>query len=361
MQRADFEFDLPPRLIAQAPAPQRSASRLLCLDGRAGTWRDARFTDLPLLLEPGDLLVFNDTRVVPARVFGAKPSGGRVEMLLERATGERSACVHLRASKPSRAGTQILLPGGESARVVGREDDLYRVEFSCEVLGFFERHGRMPLPPYITREPEAADSQRYQTVFAREPGAVAAPTAGLHFDAPLLQALAARGVHSAYVTLHVGAGTFAPVREQDLDAHHLHLERFRIPVETAAAITRARRAGRRVVAVGTTVVRTLESAALERAGIETSDDEIEPLSGETRLFIRPGFKFRVVDALVTNFHLPGSTLLMLCAAFAGREKLLAAYRHAVDAQYRFFSYGDAMFITPAPEAGRPERPGAPAA
>ena len=344
MQRADFEFDLPPHLIAQAPAPQRSASRLLCLDGATGAWHDRHFIDLPALLEPGDLLVFNDTRVVPARVFGAKPSGGRVEMLLERATGERSACVHLRASKPSRAGTQILLPGGASARVVGREDDLYRVEFSCEVLGFFERHGRMPLPPYITREPEAADSQRYQTVFAREPGAVAAPTAGLHFDAPLLQALTAHGVHSAFVTLHVGAGTFAPVREQDLDAHHLHLERFRIPVETAAAITRTRRAGRRVVAVGTTVVRTLESAALER------DGEIEPLSGETRLFIRPGFKFRVVDALVTNFHLPGSTLLMLCAAFAGRENLLAAYRHAVDAQYRFFSYGDAMFLTPSAAA-----------
>ncbi|MBS0613190.1 MAG: tRNA preQ1(34) S-adenosylmethionine ribosyltransferase-isomerase QueA [Proteobacteria bacterium] len=374
MQRADFEFDLPSHLIAQAPAPQRSASRLLCLDGVTGAWRDRHFSDLPVLLEPGDLLVFNDTRVVPARVFGAKPSGGRVEMLLERATGERSACVHLRASKPSRAGTQILLPGGESARVVGREDDLYRVEFSCEVLGFFERHGRMPLPPYITREPEAVDSERYQTVFAREPGAVAAPTAGLHFDAPLLRALAARGVHSAFVTLHVGAGTFAPVREQDLDAHHLHVERFRIPAETAAAIARARCAGRRVVAVGTTVVRTLESAALERVarrdagggepggrsdvvtpGVAAPDGEIEPLSGETRLFIRPGFKFRVVDALVTNFHLPGSTLLMLCAAFAGREKLLAAYRHAVDAQYRFFSYGDAMFITPAPEAGRPER------
>jgi len=416
MQRADFEFDLPSELIAQTPAPQRSASRLLCLDGKSGAWRDRRFTDLPMLLEPGDLLVFNDTRVVPARVFGAKPSGGRVEMLLERATGERGACVHLRASKPSRVGTQILLPGGESARVVGREDDLYLVEFSCGVLEFFERHGRMPLPPYITREPEAADSQRYQTVFAREPGAVAAPTAGLHFDAPLLQALAARGVQVAYVTLHVGAGTFAPVREQNLDAHHMHLERFWIPAETAAAIDRARRAARRVVAVGTTVVRTLESAALERAvrrdtaaepdhglggaerdadsasidaprvvaptanapgvatpgvatpgvaarvatpGISPPDDEIEPLSGETRLFIRPGFKFRVVDALVTNFHLPGSTLLMLCAAFAGREKLLAAYRHAVDAQYRFFSYGDAMFITSAPEAGRPDRAGAP--
>lgn len=347
MQRSDFEFDLPPRLIAQQPAAQRSASRLLCLDGAGGGWHDRRFSDLPGLLQPGDLLVFNDTRVIPARVFGSKESGGRVEMLLERRTGERSARVHLRASKPSRAGTRILLPGAESARVLGREEDLYEVEFSCDVLTFFERHGQMPLPPYITREPAAADRERYQTVFSRESGAVAAPTAGLHFDAPLLARLEARGVECAWVTLHVGAGTFAPVREQDLDAHRMHAERFTVPDTTVMAMDRARLRGSRVVAVGTTVVRTLESAAIESGG------QAGAMEGETRLFIRPGFRFRVVDALITNFHLPGSTLLMLCAAFAGREPLLAAYRHAVDAQYRFFSYGDAMYITPGPGSGRP--------
>lgn len=355
MQRSDFEFDLPPELIAQQPAAQRSASRLLCLDGLAGVLRDLRFVDLPALLEPGDLLIFNDTRVIPARVFGTKPSGGRVEMLLERATGARRARVQLRASKPSRAGTQILLPGGESAQVVGRVDDLYEADFSCDVRDFFERHGRMPLPPYIARDPEPADQDRYQTVFAREPGAVAAPTAGLHFDAPLLAALAARGVESAFVTLHVGAGTFSPVREQDLDAHRMHEEHFSVPGVTAMAIGRARLRGSKVVAVGTTVVRTLECAAIE------CDGQVVAMEGETRLFIRPGFRFRVVDGLITNFHLPGSTLLMLCAALAGRGPLLAAYRHAIDARYRFFSYGDAMFITPSSEAGRPvprDRPAA---
>ena len=348
MHRADFEFELPPHLIAQTPASRRSASRLLCLDGSDGALRDRQFSDLPTLLRREDLLVFNDTRVVPARAFGTKLSGGRVEVLLERIAGPRTAWVQLRASKALKTGAQILLPGEERARMLGREEDLFLLEFSCEPLGFFERHGRLPLPPYIEREVAPADHERYQTIFAREPGAVAAPTAGLHFDAASFEALAARGVNTAFVTLHVGAGTFAPVREQDLDAHRMHREYCRVPAGTCEAIESTRRGGGRVIAVGTTVVRTLESAALNQAG--AAGGPLRPFEGDTRLFIRPGFRFRMVDALLTNFHLPGSTLLMLCAAFVGREALLGAYRHAIDAQYRFFSYGDAMFLTPQPQA-----------
>jgi S-adenosylmethionine:tRNA ribosyltransferase-isomerase len=345
MRRADFHFDLPPELIAAAPAAERSGSRLLALEAPAGTCRDLAFTDLPSLLSRGDLVVFNDTRVIPARVYGTKASGGRVELLLERAVDARRALVHARASKGLREGAVVALPGGHAARTVGREGDLYRLEFSCDVLPFFEQHGEMPLPPYIARPAAAADRERYQTVYAQHPGAVAAPTAGLHFDAPLLAALDAAGVRRAFVTLHVGAGTFQPLRVDDIDAHVMHAERVSVSAATCAAIAATRAAGRRVIAIGTTVVRSLEAAA--------AGGTLAPLQGETRMFIRPGYRFRVVDALLTNFHLPESTLLMLCSAFVGREVLLAAYAHAVRARYRFFSYGDAMFLTPDPASLAP--------
>jgi S-adenosylmethionine:tRNA ribosyltransferase-isomerase len=345
MRREDFHFELPLELIAQRPAEQRSASRLLALDGAGGGYRDLEFRDLPQLLAPGDLLVFNDTRVIPARVFGRKASGGRIELLLERVEGRDSALVHARSSKPLRPGGEIALPGGHSARLLAREGDLLRLGFSCDVLGFFEAHGAMPLPPYIEREPETADRDRYQTIYARTPGAVAAPTAGLHFDAQVFAALEQRGIERAFVTLHVGAGTFQPLRVDDIDAHVMHPETVTVPASACAAIHAARAAGRRVVAVGTTVVRSLEAAAA--AG------RLAPFEGETRIFIKPGHRFAAVDAIVTNFHLPESTLLMLCSAFVGREQLLAAYRHAIAARYRFFSYGDAMFLTPAGHALQP--------
>jgi S-adenosylmethionine:tRNA ribosyltransferase-isomerase len=345
MRRADFHFELPPELIAMAPPAVRTGGRLLALSAPAGTCRDLAFTDLPSLVAPGDLLVFNDTRVIPARVHGRKASGGRIELLLERAEGARRALVHARASKGLREGAVIALPGGYSARMLGREGDLYRLEFSGPVLPFFEAHGEMPLPPYIARAASPEDRERYQTVYARHPGAVAAPTAGLHFDAALLQALEAAGVRRAFVTLHVGAGTFQPLRVDDIDAHVMHAERVSVSAATCEAVAATRAAGRRVIAVGTTVVRSLEAAA--------AGGRLEPLQGETRLFIRPGYRFRVVDALLTNFHLPESTLLMLCAALVGREALLAAYAHAVRARYRFFSYGDAMFLTPDPASLAP--------
>jgi S-adenosylmethionine:tRNA ribosyltransferase-isomerase len=347
MRRADFHYELPDALIAQAPLADRSASRLLAVDGGAGTWRDLAFRNLPDLLEPGDLLVLNDTRVIPARAFGRKQSGGRVELLVERLVGERGAVGQLRASKSPVPGGRLEFEGGAVATVTGRsghDGDLYELAFDRPVLPWLEQVGRMPLPPYIRREADAGDLERYQTVFGRQPGAVAAPTAGLHFDAPLLAALAARGVQTATVTLHVGAGTFQPVRTEDPRAHRLHAERVEVGVAACSAVAAARARGGRVVAVGTTVVRSLETAA--------SGDALEPFSGETELFILPGYRFRVVDALVTNFHLPESSLLMLVCAFGGQDTLLAAYRHAVEARYRFFSYGDAMFIAPAPGARR---------
>jgi len=342
MRRLDFHFELPRELIAQQPPEQRSASRLLALDGASGTLRDLAFRDLPDLLRPDDLLVFNDTRVIPARVLGRKSTGGRVELLLERAVSARSALVHARGSKSLALGAEITLPGGQAARVRGREGDLVRLEFSCDVLEFFETCGDMPLPPYIARPTEAADRERYQTVYARVPGAVAAPTAGLHFDADMFAALKVRGIRHTFVTLHVGAGTFQPLRADDIDAHVMHAETVQVPAAACEAIEQTRAAGGRVVAVGTTVVRSLEAAAA--AG------RLLPFSGDTRIFIKPGYRFRVVDAIFTNFHLPESTLLMLCAAFVGRERLLAAYAHAIEARYRFFSYGDAMFMTPSDAA-----------
>jgi len=345
MRRADFHYDLPTELIAQAPAGERSASRLLACDGASGGLRDLGFRDLPGLLAPGDLLVFNDTRVLPARVHGRKPTGGGVEILLERVVAPRRILAQARSSKGFRPGVAVDLPGGERATAVGRDGDLYEFELSCDAVAFFETQGEMPLPPYIERAARPEDRERYQTVYAREPGAVAAPTAGLHFDDGMFRALESRGIASARLTLHVGAGTFQPVRAEDVRDHRMHPERVRVDAPVVEAVRAARTRGGRVVAVGTTVVRSLEAAAL--------GGSLAPFDGDTDIFILPGFRFRVVDALVTNFHLPESTLLMLVSAFAGRERVLAAYRHAIGLRYRFFSYGDAMFLTPSPAALAP--------
>jgi S-adenosylmethionine:tRNA ribosyltransferase-isomerase len=342
MRRADFHFDLPPELIAQAPLPERSASRLLCLDGATGALADRQFVDLPALLRSGDLLVFNDTRVVAARLFGTKSSGGRVEIFLERAVGERRAWVQMRASKAIRPELRVLTAGGE-VRVASRVDlpsgDLWEIETPCEVLAFFEAHGAVPLPPYISRQAGLDDRERYQSIFARTPGAVAAPTASLHFDPALIARIDALGTRRAEVTLHVGAGTFQPLRVEHLASHVMHAERYAVSQGLVDAVAACRARGGRVVAVGTTVARALESAAAQ--------GRLVAGSGDTRLFITPGYAFRVVDALITNFHLPESTLLMLVAAFAGRGNILNAYAHAVRERYRFFSYGDAMWVTPA--------------
>ncbi|MCC5858249.1 MAG: tRNA preQ1(34) S-adenosylmethionine ribosyltransferase-isomerase QueA [Ectothiorhodospiraceae bacterium] len=345
MRRSEFSFDLPPELIAHHPLPQRSGSRLLCLDGRDGAVIDRRFVELEMLLRPGDLLVMNDTRVIPARLFGHKETGGRVEILVERLRPEAQALVHLRANKTLKEGAWIALESGGRAQVLGREGDCFvlRFQVSGTVLAYLDRHGHMPLPPYIRREDGAEDRERYQTVIARTPGAVAAPTAGLHFDQPMLDRLQARGVSLATVTLHVGAGTFQPVRADDITGHRMHSEWLQVSPAVCEAVTAAGRRGGRVVAVGTTVVRALESAA--------RDGVLKPFAGETDIFIYPGYRFRVVDALITNFHLPESSLIMLVSAFAGHAHTMAAYRHAVRERYRFFSYGDAMFIAPpAPEA-----------
>lgn len=340
MKKSDFDFDLPPDLIAQAPLPERSASRLLLLDAKAQSLQDRMFRELPDFLQPGDLLVFNDTRVLPARLYGRKQSGGAVEILIERVTGAHEATVQLGVSKKPKEGGRIELADGSHAVVLGRDEGFFRLRFeSPEPLEkLLLKLGEMPLPPYIERGAEDSDLERYQTVYAREPGAVAAPTAGLHFDEPLLASLRDKGVQFGYVTLHVGAGTFQPVRADDLKDHHMHREWLNVGAHLVQQIQRTRAAGGRVVAVGTTVVRALESATVE--GV------LHPFAGETQIFIFPGYKFSSIDALVTNFHLPQSTLLMLVSALAGREFMLDAYRHAVEARYRFFSYGDAMLILP---------------
>jgi S-adenosylmethionine:tRNA ribosyltransferase-isomerase len=345
MLRTDFHFDLPPELIAQRPTEERSASRLLTLDRFSGACRDLNFRDFPSLVESRDLLIFNDTRVIPARAFGVKDSGGRVELLLERALSANTALAHVRASKGLKNGATVRLAAGASARMQAREDQLFILEFSCDVLEFFQAHGEIPLPPYIHRASEDTDRERYQTVYARTLGAIAAPTAGLHFDESIFAALRARHVPHAFVTLHVGAGTFAPVRAEDIAAHRMHAEYLEVSESTCAAINDVSAAGGRVIAVGTTVVRSLETAAAATGASTAGAIRIAPYRGSTDIFIKPGYKFRAVDAMVTNFHLPESTLLMLCSAFAGREALLAAYAHAVEARYRFFSYGDAMFLT----------------
>jgi S-adenosylmethionine:tRNA ribosyltransferase-isomerase len=332
---ADFDYHLPPECIAQAPLTERSASRLLLLKGNA--LDDRGFTDLPELLAPGDLLVMNDTRVLHARLLGQKDSGGRIEVLVERVTADDEVLAQVRASKSPKAGGSIRLEEAFDAEVLGREGEFYRLRFPSDAVELIERHGRLPLPPYIERAAGGADEERYQTVFARERGSVAAPTAGLHFDAPLLERLRNRGIGIAHVTLHVGAGTFQPVRAHDLSEHRMHRERYVVPQATAEAIAATRKRGGRIVAVGTTTLRTLESAA-------NADGSVKVGAGETAIFITPGFEFRVVDVLITNFHLPKSTLLMLVSAFAGLDEIRAAYRHAIESGYRFFSYGDAMLL-----------------
>ncbi|TFY97831.1 tRNA preQ1(34) S-adenosylmethionine ribosyltransferase-isomerase QueA [Ramlibacter rhizophilus] len=332
---SDFDFELPPELIAQHPAPERSASRLL--DGRGPDPIDRIFRELPTLLDPGDLLVFNDTQVLKARLFGEKPSGGKLELLVERVIGEREVVAHMKVSKKPPVGTRLSMQGGFTATLLGRwpDDDgpLFRLAFDDEPHALMARHGHVPLPPYIEHADSAEDETRYQTVFARRPGAVAAPTAALHFDDAVLGALAARGIERAAVTLHVGAGTFQPVKTEDLAAHRMHSEWYEVPEATQQAIDRARARGGRIVAVGTTTVRTLESWARSGAA-----------SGDTDIFITPGFEFRLVDLMLTNFHLPRSTLMMLISAFAGYEPVMALYRHAIAQRYRFFSYGDAMLL-----------------
>jgi S-adenosylmethionine:tRNA ribosyltransferase-isomerase len=334
---ADFDFDLPAELIAQHPAAQRSASRLL--DGRGALPVDRRFDELPALLDPGDLLVFNDTRVIKARLLGEKPTGGAVEALVERVLPGHEVLAHLRASKSPRPGSNLRFADAFDAAVLGRagpDGSLFHLRFPADPFVLLARHGHVPLPPYITHDDAPADVERYQTVFARAPGAVAAPTASLHFDDAVLAALDARGVRRAAVTLHVGAGTFQPVRTENLAEHRMHSEWFEVPAATVAAIEATRAAGGRVVAAGTTTLRALESAA--RGGT------LQPGAGETELFITPGYGFRIVDVLLTNFHLPKSTLLMLVSAFAGFDQVRALYRHAIEARYRFFSYGDAMLL-----------------
>ena len=325
---SEFDYELPGELVAQQPAPQRTASRLLHLDARSGALRDLSFAQFPSLVGPGDALVVNDTRVIKARLAGRKKSGGRIEIFLERALGERDALVLIRASHPPRPGTELTVGGTVPVAVVGREQDFYKVRFGEPIESVLERFGAVPLPPYIAHAPLPEDAERYQTVYAAVPGAVAAPTAGLHFDENLLKEIQMKGAKLVKVTLHVGAGTFQPVRSQKVEEHRMHSERYSIPSETMKAIQ-----GRRVLAVGTTSLRALESAAI--TGAET---------GETNLFVTPGFEFRVVQRLLTNFHLPKSSLMMLVAAFAGLDNIREAYAHAVGQRYRFFSYGDAMLI-----------------
>ena len=346
MQRRDFHYDLPESLIAQAPTARRGDSRLLHLPSDARQPADRQFADLPDLLQAGDLLVFNDTRVIPARLFGHKSTGGQIEILLERLAGDGEALAQVRASKSPRPGARLHV-GDRVIEVVGREAGLYRLRMpSGGFAELLETDGHMPLPPYIQRADAAVDRERYQTVYAARPGAVAAPTAGLHFDEAMLKRLEASGIASTRITLHVGAGTFQPVRVDDLDQHRMHSEWLEVSQHAVDAVAAARARGGRVVAVGTTAVRSLETAAAK-------DGELRPFLGETSLFIRPGFEFQVVDLLLTNFHLPESTLLMLVSAFAGHGRIMAAYSHAVAQRYRFFSYGDASLLERPDLGGEP--------
>lgn len=339
MKKSDFNYQLPEHLIAQRPLPDRIASRLLCLSGTTGDYRDRQFSDFIDLVDANDLLVFNDTKVIPARLFGQKQTGGKVEILIERIVDRHEAIAHARASKSPKAGTIIELDEGFRCEVQRREGDLFRIRFDGDsgVLDILDKIGHIPLPPYIDRADDVSDLERYQTVFAKQAGAVAAPTAGLHFNQDLLDRLKAKGVQKTFVTLHVGSGTFQPVRVEDLTQHVMHKEFYSVSHETAEAVKQARMRGGRVVAIGTTAVRALESAS--QSGC------LEPGFGDTDLFITPGYRFVSVDAMLTNFHLPESTLLMLVAAFAGYDNIMKAYRHAIEQEYRFFSYGDAMFLT----------------
>ncbi len=331
---SDFNYELPDELIAQYPTVDRRGSRLLEL---ADIIVDRGFAELPALLRSGDLLVFNDTRVIKARLAATKETGGRAEILIERVQGQRAALAHIRASKAPKPGGRLLLADDVVAEVVSRDGELFSLSFSADVQPFLDRHGEVPLPPYLHRAAEDADSERYQTVYARDPGAVAAPTAGLHFDEAMLAETHAAGVRHAWVTLHVGAGTFQSLRDEHVEDNRLHGERVRVSEQCCAAVRDTRDNGGRVIAVGTTSVRALECAS--------GDGSLQPFEGETELFILPGYEFRSVDAMITNFHLPRSSLLILVAAFAGKERILNAYRHAVREKYRFFSYGDAMFLT----------------
>lgn len=340
MKVSDFTFDLPEDLIAQAPLPERSASRLLVMEREADGLEDRRFSELGGLLEPGDLLVFNNTRVIPARLYAHKETGGRAELLVERVLDEHTALAQIGINrKPAPGSVLIESETGARIRVERRQDEFWRLGLESDAddwLALLERAGHMPLPPYIQRQDLPEDRDRYQTVYAEQPGAVAAPTAGLHFDAALFERLEARGVRRAFCTLHVGAGTFQPVRVEDVEAHRMHPEWISVDESLVETIRATKAAGRRVVAVGTTAVRALETAA--------SGGRLEPFTGDSRIFIYPGYRFQVVDALITNFHLPGSTLMMLVSAFSSRERILDAYRHAIENRYRFFSYGDAMLI-----------------
>ncbi|WP_105617396.1 tRNA preQ1(34) S-adenosylmethionine ribosyltransferase-isomerase QueA [Cronobacter sakazakii] len=355
MRLSDFSFELPESLIAHYPQAQRSACRLLSLDGPTGDLTHGTFTDLLDKLNPGDLLVFNNTRVIPARLFGRKASGGKIEVLVERMLDDHRVLAHIRASKAPKPGAELLLGDDESvnATMTARHDALFEVQFNDErpVLDILNSIGHMPLPPYIERPDEEADRELYQTVYSQKPGAVAAPTAGLHFDEPLLERLRAKGIEMAFVTLHVGAGTFQPVRVESIEDHVMHSEYAEVPQEVVDAVLAAKARGNKVVAVGTTSVRSLESAAQA-----AQDALIAPFFGDTQIFIYPGYQYKVIDALVTNFHLPESTLIMLVSAFAGYKHTMNAYREAVKAEYRFFSYGDAMYITYNPQAIN-ERPG----
>ncbi|KMV73848.1 S-adenosylmethionine:tRNA ribosyltransferase-isomerase [bacteria symbiont BFo2 of Frankliniella occidentalis] len=349
MRVADFNFALPESLIAHYPQPERSACRLLSLDGPSGELQHGVFTDVLDKLQPGDLLVFNNTRVIPARVYGQKASGGKLEMLVERMLDDKRVLAHVRASKAPKPGAELLLGDDLAVRatMVARHDTLFEIEFhdSREVLDILNHIGHMPLPPYIDRPDEEADRELYQTVYSAKPGAVAAPTAGLHFDQPLLDALRQKGVETAFVTLHVGAGTFQPVRVESIEDHIMHAEYAEVPQEVVDAVLACKARGNKVVAVGTTSVRSLESAAKA-----AENALIAPFFDDTQIFIYPGYQYQVIDALITNFHLPESTLIMLVSAFAGYKNTMNAYQQAVEQQYRFFSYGDAMFITQNPQA-----------
>jgi len=338
MRIEDFDYELPNELIARYPAEERSGSRLLVVrDGAAPD--DRRFVELPELLSPGDLLVMNDTRVIPARLFGRKATGGRIELLIERVTGEREALAHIRASKTPKPDTVLVFDGGIEAVVRGRDGGMFDLVFDRTVMDVLHAQGEVPLPPYLNRDAESADTERYQTVYADAPGSVAAPTAGLHFDEPLLERLATAGVESTFVTLHVGAGTFQSLRKSDVESNTLHAERVIVSEHCCEKVRATQERGGRVVAIGTTSVRSLEAAS--------ADGRIAPFDGETDLFINPGFEFQTVDAMITNFHLPQSSLLMLVAAFSGFDPIMQAYRHAVAERYRFYSYGDAMLLLPA--------------
>ena len=344
MRVADFSFDLPEELIARYPKADRTASRLMSLDGNSGTIEDLNFLNIVDQLQQGDLLVFNNTRVIPARMFGKKSTGGQIEVLVERLIDERRFLAHIRSSKSPKVGSEIILEGKVTATMVARHGALFELKVHGEqpVLAMLDEIGHMPLPPYIDRPDEESDRERYQTVYNEKPGAVAAPTAGLHFDQALLETLKAKGINFAFVTLHVGAGTFQPVKVEEIADHIMHAEYVEVPEETVELINTTKANGKRVVGVGTTSVRSLESAAKAN---KDNDDLLSTFYGDTDIFITPGYEFKVIDALITNFHLSESTLLMLVSAFSGYDNIMAAYKHAVEQQYRFFSYGDAMFLT----------------